>query len=167
MKPTTIAVTVVSVLALGSRIAGRPASRPKLKYPYAGERLNQPCGKTLLEWQCATQQVRCKPLTPTKEWEITHLLAVPRPNGVLIQANIVRVKGFTDRAAHRWLHRAKEAVYKEAKQRFLSPPGGWPKPAGPIPRKDPFDGWRNCRVEIYVDGRLHEAKGLAKSKLGK
>jgi len=155
--------TIVVAVLLAAGFCAGAASRPSMRWPWAGEKLNQPCNKTELEWRIATKDLRCEPLHPTREWAITHILARPGSGGLLIQANIVRTPGFSDGARARWLQRAKDGVYREVKTRF----GGL---LAPSPTPGPFrvgagTEWDHCRLEIYVDGKMAEAQGPPASKV--
>ena len=159
----TALILAVAAIAAASFAAGQAA---KLKFPWAGDILNGPCGKTLLEWKCQANAIRCEPLKPTKEWRVTHLYATLHQRGVLVRANITRTPGHTDGNRARWLHRAKESVYREAKSRFAP----WllpPKDAKAPFQRAPALEWDHCRVEVYVDGKAAEAKGMKRKALGR
>ena len=97
-----VVILGTGLLAVGAAFCAGRASAPKLKlkYPWAGELLNRPCGKTELEWRCATGGIRKDGDIPlTKAFVLRTLTAEIKPKGIVVRADVTvtfvaRKKGF-------------------------------------------------------------------------
>ena len=79
----------VALAALGAAFAAGQATAPGMKFPYAGAMLNGPCGRTELEWRCATAGIRSDKVVPAGiYWTIRSLCAEPRAKGLVVRANV-------------------------------------------------------------------------------
>ena len=163
MKRTFFIGAGLAIAALAFA-AGNAA--PKLKFPYAGEALNAPCEKTLLEWRCATKRLKSTPIVATREWHITHLVAEPRTKGLLLRANICLRRGAKPQVAARWYGRAKEIATEQLTRRFRTLPAPSSRPVGPFVTPGAEVKWAHCRVEYYRDGKLEAAEGMTLAGLG-
>lgn len=66
--------------------AGQAA--PKLKFPWAGDKLNEPCGKTELEWRCATSGIDARPVRLNRYSSLVGLKYEPHADGLVVKAAI-------------------------------------------------------------------------------
>lgn len=125
------------------------AVKPKLKFPYAGPELNKPCGKTELEWRCATRGVRDdKPITLTTQFSMVGLSAEPRAKGLLVDAHLERRAGillpYACRGWNAALRDAAKTAYAHALRRF-----GTGKELG-----KPMTNWNDICVRLHLDDRI-------------
>jgi len=133
---------------------------PKLKYPYAGDALNAPCGKTLLEWRCAESRLDCRTTPMNRDWALDVFLVEAHPGGVLAKINL------SHRHPKASMGTVQEAFYNAQcrleKEVLAEPPAG----PGELRVGDkPFAGLSSTRIEFYADGKLWKAKGLSKQQL--
>jgi len=145
---TSKAVLALGIVGFGLACfgAGRAA---KLRFPWAGEALNRPCGKTMLEWKCATGGIRQdKPLKLTHHFALVELSATPKPRGVLVVGNIIRRKesradliGDQAIAAYR---EACDEIFWLAQDRFGEGRGFEDKP---------FGHWKGIAVGLRLNGK--------------
>jgi len=138
----------VALAALGVAFAAGNAV-PKLKYPWAGEKLNADCGKSLLEWKAASAGLRDDPPIPlTSIFQMTALSAEVRPQGLVLTAKLIRRPGVVhEYACHGWaqgLRDASAAIHKQVIARYG---------AGSGPGT-PFTNWNNLALLLYVDDTL-------------
>ena len=149
----------VALIGVGVAFAAGNAA-PKLKFPYAGDALNQPCGRTLLEWRCLEKRVDCRPVPMNRDWALDIFLIEPQPAGLLAKMNISK------RHAKASPSTVQDGIYQAQcrleKEILPEPPAG----PGEIRVGDkPFAGLASTRIEFYVDGKLLKAKGLSKQQL--
>jgi len=94
MKRAIVIIGLVLVInmVVGSYTAfcaGKEAAKPALKFPWAGEKLNQPCGKTELEWLCATGGLRQdKPVRLSPAFSAERMIAVPANSGLAVKVYV-------------------------------------------------------------------------------
>ena len=116
----------------------------KLKFPWAGDALNRPCGKTELEWRLATKGIRKdEPVNLAGYWMIRELRPEIRAKGVVLHANVsLRPdKAITDRAEA--LRNGCWNVCDYGQRAF-----GHGKGKG-----KPFTYWKNIAIYLSVDGK--------------
>ena len=138
---------LTAILLAGTFAAGREAA--KLKFPWAGETLNRPCGKTEIEWRAATRGLsHDAPVPITPIFEVTAMRGEVKRQGLLVTANVRRREGVVHPYACRgWaqgLRDACGAIHKQAVRRYGQ---------GDAPGK-PFYKWNGIAVMLYVDGNL-------------
>jgi len=138
----------VALIGVGVAFAAGNAA-PKLKFPWAGEKLSADCGKTMLEWKVASAGLRSDPPIPlTSIFQMTALSAEVRPQGVVLTAKLARRPGVVhEYACHGWaqgLRDASAAIHKQAIARYG---------AGSGPGT-PFNNWNNLAAMVYVDEKL-------------
>ena len=154
--------------------AGR-AAKPALKFPYAGVRFNEPASVTLLEELCLRWKIDPRPFKLTEEWELTTLLAEPKPKGVLFKADIDLREGVKPRPRDpqfaKELALAEKRAMDHISRRILTAPRRPAPPGGLFAKgKDPlypFKDFRHCRIELYRRGRFVRAVGLSRTALGR
>lgn len=84
MKRTVLLVLLVSAFAVGA------ASRPALKFPWAGEALNRLRTMTELEWRVSTNAIRRGKTIPlTKHFILIGLTATIKEQGLVVKAEAV------------------------------------------------------------------------------
>ena len=137
----------VGLLVAGAFAAGNAV--PKLKHPWAGQTLSQPCQQTLLEWKVATGGVRKDPnvvLTPI--FEMTAMSAEVKPRGLVVTVQARRRKGvvhpFPCKGWCQSLRDACAAIHTQAVRRYGSGTGPG----------TPFHKWNGLAVILYVEGNL-------------
>ena len=145
MKRTALVGWTLGIAALAF-CAGRAG---KLKFPYAGEALNSPCGKTMLEWRCETNSVRQdKPLAITNAFELISMSAKPSRKGLVVRANVrLREKVALQRGKPGWEEACRGAcdqVYWLSQERFGEGRGYDTKV---------FHHWQHIAVGLSVDGK--------------
>ena len=142
-----VVILGTGLLAVGAAFCAGRATAHKLKYPWAGELLNRPCGKTELEWRCATKSLRKDAdQALTKVFTLRSLVAEIKPKGVIVCADITRRPGAVVGPGHRgWnpaLREACAAAFRQGRLRFGDGLG---------PDK-PFTYWPGMAVLLSVDG---------------
>ncbi len=135
-------IMLASGFALGAGAA-------KLKFPYAGKALNQPCGKTELEWRCAVQSAARAESEPiTGQFELLAMTFTPKAKGLVVDVHVRRREGILlPYAARGWtkaLSAAADYGYRHAIRHI-----GTGTTLG-----RPFVGWNSIAVRVYLDGRL-------------
>jgi len=144
MKRIGFTLIVLAVAGL-SFAAGKEAG---LKFPYVGEKLNEPCGKTEFEWRCLQGSIiqNPKPIVINSAWDMLHFEAKPQPGGLLVMANLGRRKGNTVQPRKRgWLRSIDSAMtdcYQMTYKRFA--------------KFDPL--YVNLEIRLHVDGKLVATK---------
>lgn len=140
-------ILLIAVVAAGSFCLGAAAEKKKLKFPWAGEKLNKPCGKTELEWKCARAEM--KPVAPTKLTKHFNLVAFgakPQPNGLLVKALVVHrpkvvIRQLSWNAAVEYASRMVLAkVRKEI--------------GGDVSQNGLMDEAEDCQIEVYEGATL-------------
>ncbi len=140
-----MAVAALSIAGLAFA-AGNAAPKVKLKFPYAGAKLNQPCGKTEFEWRCATKGIRRdKPHKLSRYFDLVRLRAMPRKKGLLVRAEIVRRPGKTDYGDSSLVSMAVRDLERLMPDRF-----GFDRPSD----GEPFWRGKDRRLELFVKGKL-------------
>jgi len=144
-----MSTVVLVVLAAGIAFAAGQAA-PKLKFPWAGEKLNAPCNRTELEWRCAANRIEQLP-APVKlcrEFDLIHLVGQPASKGMEIKANLTpRPKVKIDTSAGAWdalMSHATTCVLWQARTRFGSG----------ATDKDPMDDFADVAMSVYINGEL-------------
>ncbi len=137
-----VVILGTGLLAVGAGFCAGRAS--KLKFPWAGELLNRPCGKTELEWRCATKGLRRdKPVVSGIYWTITSLRAEIRRKGVVVHANVALQPTKVITKTHEALVDGCRQASFYAEEHF-----GHGRERG-----QPFTHWRNLAVYLSVDGK--------------
>ena len=114
-------------------------------FPWASEELRKPCGKTILEWQIATNNMRpAAPQKLTTEFDVVQMVAMPKPRGLVVRMNLTRRPGV------RFAPGDKNWHYKVH---------GLPATAANFVRRtykmsDAFEDMRNLYLLISIDGEL-------------
>jgi len=142
MKLLAAGVLVVAGFAAGN-------AAPKLKYPWAGEKLNEPCGKTVLEWKLATGSIRQDKSIPiNKSFMLTGLTATPKPAGLVAQAEVRIRPGYKLRRGDPgWAKECQDAcetIFYMVQERFGEGRGYEDKL---------FRYWSNLAIGLRVDGK--------------
>ncbi len=144
-----VVILGTGLLAVGAAFCAGRASAPKLKlkYPWAGELLNRPCGKTELEWRCATGGIRKDGDIPlTKAFVLRTLTAEIKPKGIVVRADVTRRDGVVLHWAQRgWAAALRDAcsrVNRLARQRF----------GDGTDETKPFANWNSLAVALTLDG---------------
>jgi len=141
MKRTAILLVVV---ALAGFAAGQAVE--KVKFPWVAEkdraRLNAPCGKTELEWRCATAKIG-EPTDFNGRFMLSGFDATPLPDGLLVKANVTWKKGLPGKSDQQNL------------QRILSDASDLEIPKLLAQRICPVDKqFRNLEIHLFLEGRL-------------
>ena len=159
MKRIALVLTVL-VVAFGSFAAGQ-ATKPVLKFPWAGEALNKDCGKTELEWKLAANRIEQlpAPIKLTKEFNLVHLVGTPTAEGLNVKANVVVREGmkplpFGNQGYHAQMEMATRMAMWQVQERF----GNGRQAAGV------FEDCKNLAIELYVDGVLLATRTVVESK---
>ena len=147
LKPAATAVALftiaVAVFAAGNAV-------PKLRFPWAGEKLNEPCDRTELEWRCVANRIEQlpAPIKLCREFDLIHLVAVPMAKGMEIKANLLpRLKIKIDTSPGGWnslMSHATTCVLWQARTRFL----------GGATDKEPLDDFADVAMRLYIEGEL-------------
>ena len=119
----------------------------KLKFPWAGDALNRPCGKTELEWRCATAGIRADPpVTNGELWVVNSIAAEPRPKGLVLRRDVSPQNGvILRRGMPGWrgaLGSGCRRGLSLAQARFGTGPG----------KGRAYDRWAHLAVYLSVDG---------------
>jgi hypothetical protein len=80
------AIVSVVLLAAGAGIGA--TTGPALKFPWASEALNAPCGKTALEWKCLEAKIDARPKPLSGKFQIVNFILLPGPTGLQVKADI-------------------------------------------------------------------------------
>lgn len=92
-------IALLTVVALAAFALGQAAPKPKpLKFPWLNdaekEKLNADCGKTELEWRCATGKLITQPVNVVMPlMRLTGLVATPSKKGLAVAAEITTTTG--------------------------------------------------------------------------
>ena len=161
MRRTPVLLAVAGLCAVAF-CAGRAV---KLKFPWAGDALNRPCGKTELEWRCVSHRIS-PPKSLGIEWQITHFVAEPKQKGLRLQVNLGERGKVSHATAMRALSLAKRRLFQDHLDPFLKPT--MPKdPNRLYPEASPFHDWKNVCLEVYVNGKISERRGMTAKQLGR
>ena len=156
MKRNLIHAIAVILIASAAFCAGKEAAtKPALKFPWAGEKLNQPCGKTELEWICATRSFRPKKALRIYDlWDINAMVVEPSKGGMNITVDLSPHKG-SNLAPGKWAGALSNALMYLARDKL--------KPQFP---GIPFDiDYTNMRCKLYVNGKLVATKRQGEERL--
>lgn len=132
------------------RVPLEKTTPPEKKFAYVSDKLNKPCGRTMLEWNCAANRIQQQP-TPLKlcrDFNLVHLVASPTPARLVVKANCEpRPKIVIDTSPEGWqfvVTNATHFVLPEIRRRF----GDGNRRGGA------FGEFRDVRLEFYVNGTL-------------
>lgn len=137
---------MVCVLVAGVALGAVGA---KLKFPYAGEALNEPCGRTELEWRCAAQSWAAEePRVITDQFLLVSAAYQAKPKGLLVDLHVTRRPGILLPYASRGWTEALTGAVGHARRTVLRHIG-----TGSV-IGHPFVKGNDLAVRVYLDGQL-------------
>ena len=138
---------VVAVLGLVFGLGVAAEKKKPLKFPWAGEKLNEPCGKTKLEWKCITTQIRpSKPKRLTSHWDLAGFVAEPKKKGLLVTALVIR-RPKVKFPPLNWKFSVERAA-RDILRKVRSEIGGGRRVG------DLFEEAQDCQINIYEGSQL-------------